>query len=328
MKLRIVLSALLLGFLAQAPLLSVLRAEEGTVDRILVFVNDEIITESDLQQALQPIAARIRATTDPALQEDKITEIRKRILEQMIDDRLLTSAARAMKVNDKGLEVKEEEVDDMLEDMRKKFPSEEAFDEVLREQRLSYKKLRDRFKDELLRSRAIDFKVRARVNVSPGEVSEYYNRNKDAFRGPAEARVKQILIRSGSIRSEEAAKELAQSIREKLIAGGDMAALAREYSEGSEKENGGDMGWVKQGQFLERLDRAIFKLGPGEVSEAVKTQLGFHLFKSEESRPAELLGFEDVRDKIQSLLLKKKSADLLKAWLEELRKDAYITRKD
>jgi len=297
-------------------------ATQQTVDRILVIVNDEIITESDLATVLQPVVTRLRASMGGRDLYEKVEEARIYYLRQLVDDRLIISAAKLM-----DIEIEESEVDEMMSDMRKKFPNQEAFEALLREQGLSVRRLRERFRDDILKRKAIDFKVRSRVAVSPGEIKKYYTDHEEEFRGSPELKIRQILIRTGVTRSEETAEATAEFIAKKLDEGADIAALAREYSEGVEAADGGDMGWIKQGQFMERIDDVLMGLEPGKHSGPIKTQLGFHIFKIEDKTNTEPIQFEDVRGKIANRLYGERTKELLTEWLDELRKDAYIEHK-
>ncbi len=312
---KIVYLALILGFVG----LSQVRASE-TLDRILVVVNDQIITESDLDRVLQPILSRMKATVDEDTFKRQSNEARSAFLKQLIDDRLIISEAHATDTT-----VDETEVDEMMDDMRSKFPSDDVFENVLQQQGLTRKKLRERFSDDIIKRRIIDFKVRARVAVSPGEIKDFYDEHKDEFLSPPEVRVRQILIRAGDTRSDEDAKEVASSLYDRLAAGEDMTALATQYSEGSENDVGGDMGWIKEGQYMQNLDKAIFALQLDEISAPIQTRLGYHIFRVEQQKERVVLSLSEIRNRIEGMLYKEKTAELLKSWLKELREDAYIS---
>ncbi len=299
----------------------------NTVDRILVVVNDEIITESDLTQALYPLITRLRATASGPDLDLKIQEVRRNVLRDMISDRLIISSARALDPRFK-IVAEPAEIDEMVTQMREKFPSEEVFDKVMLEQGMSHKKLRDRFRDDIMKRKMVDFKVKSRVTLSPGEIKAFYDAHPDDFRGVPEIHARQILVRAGTNRSEELAQSTVQSIVDQLAKGADFAALAREYSEGSEAAEGGDMGWVRQGRFMDRIDNALFKLEPGQTSEPVKTQLGFHLFRVEEKRTAPGQTFQEAIPRIENYLYKKKVADELQLWIKELKDAAFISYQD
>lgn len=315
MNKKIICLALMLGFMGMHQV----QASE-TLDRILVVVNDQIITESDLDRVLQPILSRMKATVDEATFKRQSNEARSAFLKQLVDDRLIISEAHAT-----DTEVDEAEVDEMMDDMRSKFPTDEVFESVLQQQGLTRKKLRERFGDDIIKRRIIDFKVRARVAVSPGEIKDFYDGHKNEFLSPPEVRVRQILTRAGDTRSDEEAEEVALSLYDRLAAGEDMAELATQYSEGSEKDAGGDMGWVKQGQYMQNLDKAIFGLKINEISTPIKTRLGYHVFRVEKQKERVVLSLSEIRNRIEGMLYKKKTSALLKSWLKELREDAYIS---
>ncbi len=302
-------------------------AAQNTLDRILVVVNDEIITDSDLNQALYPLITRLRATTSGADLDAKLIEIRKNVLKDMISDRLIISAARAVDPKFK-ITAEETEIDDMVEEMREKFPSEEVFDKVMKEQGMSRKKLRDRFREDIMKRKMVDFKVKSRVTLSPGEIKAFYDEHPDDFRGVPELRARLILVRAGTTRSEELARGTVQSIVDQLAQGADFAEMAKEYSEASDAASGGDMGWVQQGRFMDRIDKAIFKLEAGQTSDPIQTQLGLHLFRVEEKRQSAGISYQEAIPRIENYLYKKKVADELKSWLAELREKAFISFQD
>lgn len=325
--LRKAAAAALAAFVAfAAPAVPAAHAAD-TVDRILVVVNDEIITESDLTQALYPLVTRLRATASGPDLELKLQEVHQNVLRDMVSDRLIISAARALDPRFK-IAAEPAEIDEMVDQMREKFPSEEVFEKVMREQGLSHKKLRDRFRDDIMKRKMVDFKVKSRVSLSPGEIKAFYDSHSEDFKGIPEIRARQILIRAGTTRSEELAQSTMASVVEQLAKGAEFADLAREYSEGSEAAEGGDMGWVRQGRFMDRIDNALFKLDAGQTSEPVKTQLGLHLFRVEEKRLAPGQTFQEAIPRIENYLYKKKVADELKAWIKELKETAFISYQD
>lgn len=314
-------------FLSFFLILSVLGASpfllaQETLDRILVVVNDEIITEADLRIAIEPLAAQYRATLSGHELQVKIEEAREVYLEQLVNERLIRSAARREKIT-----VDEEEVEEMMEEVRSKFPTQEAFERVLREQGLSLKKLKERFRDRILNRRMVDLKVRSQITISPGDVLDYYDEHQAEFKGPEKAKVQQILIRVGDQRSDEEAAELAWSIVRELDRGGDMKTLAKLYSEAAEAEEGGDMGWVERGQLIDKIDRQIFSQPVGEHTQPIRSQLGYHIFRVEDRRESEARSFDQVRNRVQNILFRQKTKEKLEAWLGELRRNAYVAYK-
>ncbi len=289
------------------------------VERILAVVNDEIITEQDLQLMMAPVVSQYRTTYTGTEFEDKIKEARRDFLQKIIEDRLVLSEAKK-----KQVVIADAEVDEMMTDVRNKFPSREVFLKAIEDQGLTEKKLWNRFRDQLMTQRLVAYEVKSRVSVSPGEISQYYKNHSEEFSQGERIKLRQILVREGA-RSEEDAKAFADSLAAQLNEGKSFEELAKAYSEGSEAKEGGDMGWVEKGQLLGDIDRAVFSLNQGEHTEPIKSSLGFHLFQVVEKQTASLKPLTETREDIQDKLFKQKLKWRLDSWIESLKKSAYIS---
>ncbi len=289
------------------------------VERILAVVNDEIVTEQDLEFVMAPVVAQYRtAYTGQELQE-KIKEARAEFLNKVIEDKLILSEAKRRQVI-----LKDAEVDDMMAEVRNKFPSKEVFLKTLEEQGLTEKKLWNRFRDQLITQKLVAYEVKSRVSVSPGEVVDYYKAHPQTFLQGDRVRLQQILVRIGS-RSEEEAKTFAESIVMQLNEGKLFEELAKTYSEGSEAKEGGEMGWVEQGQLVGAIDEKIFAMSQGQITPPIQTSLGFHIFKVIERQASSEKPLDQVRDKIQEIIFKEKLGNRLQDWIKNLKKNAYIS---
>lgn len=117
------------------------------------------------------------------------------------------------------------------------------------------------------------------------------------FQQPLQVRIRHILIASKD-KGDEAARKQAQELLEQLRAGADFAALAKQYSaDPGSADKGGDLGFFAQGRMVPEFDFVAFKLEkPGELSELVKTQFGYHILQLQERKPAGQQPFEEVKD--------------------------------
>lgn len=289
------------------------------LERILAVVNDEIITERDLQVSMAPVVAQLRATYAGADLEEKVKRARQDFLAKIIDDKLILSEAKTKKVI-----VKDSEVDDMMADVRNKFPNRDIFLKAIEDQGLTERKLWERFRDQIMTQKLVGVEVRSRVSVSPGEVADYYKEHPDQFSQGDRVHLQQILIRT-TTRSDSEAKTFAQSLAAKIKNGESFEELAKTYSEGAEAKEGGDMGWIEKGQFLGDIDSKIFAAQTGQVTDPVKSTLGYHLFKVVEREEHTLRPIADVRSDIQDMIFKMKLRDRLESWIKDLKKNAYIS---
>ncbi len=289
------------------------------VERILAVVNDEVVTEQDLQIVMAPVLAQYRTMVAGAEYEDKVREARQEFLSKVIDDKLILSEAKRKQVI-----VKEEEVDGMMADVRNKFPSREAFLGTIGEQGLTEKKLWNRFRDQLITQKLISYEVKSKVSVSPGEVNDYYKAHEQEFKQGDRVHLQHILIRSSN-RSEEEAKALAEDLSVQLTAGKPFEELAKTYSEGAEASEGGDMGWVEKGQLMGEIDQQVFNLEAGKLTGPIQSSLGYHLFKVVERKEVSIKPLAEVRSEVQDALFKQKLRDRLESWMKLLKKNAYIS---
>lgn len=118
-------------------------------------------------------------------------------------------------------------------------------------------------------------------------------------------------------------KSLAEAIIKKLEAGGDFAALAKEYSKDGSAKSGGDLGWFSAQSMVQPFSEAVAKLEKGKFTTApVQTQFGWHVIKLEDTRAASLPPLEQVKDRIQQLVQRTKITDYLKTLRAESKIDA------
>ncbi len=116
----------------------------------------------------------------------------------------------------------------------------------------------------------------------------------------------------------------AKDLKAKIEAGADFAQLAKDNSKDGSAANGGDLGWFGVGMMVKPFEDAVVGMKVGQVSDPVQTQFGWHLIKLEETRPAKAPSIDDVRDELTKDLEK----DAVQAKIEELTKNAKITRSD
>lgn len=294
-------------------------ASAEVVERIVAVVNDEIITEQDLQITMAPVAAQYHTLYSGPELQDRLKDARRNFLQNVIEDKLILSEAKRRQVI-----VKDDEVDAMMADVRNKFPSREIFLKSLEEQGLTEKKLWNRFRDQLLTQKLVAFEVKSKVSVSPGDVSEYYKTHPEEFVEGDKVRLQQILIRVGN-RSGEEARAFAESLILQVKEGKPFEELARTYSEGAEAKDGGEMGWVEKGQLMGEIEEEIFVLEESQVTPPIKSSLGFHIFKVIEKKKFAVRPISEVRNKIVEVIFKEKLRVRLESWIQNLKKNAYIS---
>ncbi|MBL7155546.1 MAG: peptidylprolyl isomerase [Candidatus Omnitrophica bacterium] len=292
------------------------------VDKIIVIVNDEIVTRGELDRVLLPIYQQYKTQYSGEELAEKIDKARSNVLNRIIEDKLLLSEAKRRKI-----EIKDEEVEAKMDEIKKRFATEEEFKEALKEERMLLGELEKKYRDRIKVDKMVDKEIRRSISLSPSEVINYYRDHEEEFGEPEKIKLRAILIKVNGSRTREASLKLAKEILSRLQEGGDFASLAKRYSDGPYKESGGDMAWVKKGELMDKIDNLVFTLEENELSGILQTGMGFHIFKVEQKMSPRTMDFREAKDRIEHVLYQKKTEEKLRSWIDELKENAYIAFK-
>ena len=293
------IGVMVLAFAASATP-AALRAQDTTfavVDRIAAIVGDSVVPLSRVEEELN--VYRQQGNTVPQDPEGRQALMRE-VLDNLIDEQLMVQAA----LRDTTIVVSEQDVQVAVEramrEIRGQFASELEFRRQLEESNFGspeeYRRwLTDQQRRELLRNQLLQ-RVRERGDLTPlapneKELRAFYEQSKAQLqRRPATVSFRQIVIRvEADSAATAAARTFADSLVRELRNGADFALLARRHSQDAgSKEQGGDLGWRRRGDFVPQFEAAAFRLKPGQISDPVRTVFGFHVIRVERSQPAEV----------------------------------------
>jgi peptidyl-prolyl cis-trans isomerase D len=142
--------------------------------------------------------------------------------------------------------------------------------------------------------------LRNRATVPPQDVRRYYDQNIEQFSTPRPSESGHVLIKVGEGKDDAAAKKEADDILAQARAGKDFAELAKDYSQDeSNAKNGGDLGFFGRGAMVKEFEEVAFSLQPGQISEVVKTQFGYHVIRVTDKKVAETRPPERVKAQIE-----------------------------
>jgi peptidyl-prolyl cis-trans isomerase D len=177
----------------------------------------------------------------------------------------------------------------------------------------------------------VDFDaLRAKITIPAADVERAYNTNIEQYSTPEQVRASHVLLKTEG-KDDAAVKAKAEELLKKAKAGADFAELARTNSEdeGSAK-NGGDLDFFGRGRMVPEFDQVAFQLQPGQISDLVKTQYGYHIIKVTEKKAAATRSIDEVRQQLTDQLSYERAqtqADQIAAQLEkEIKKPADLER--
>ncbi len=309
-------------FIAVAACFSVCGQAFGFGNKILVVVNDEVVTQTDLDVALGPVVTELKKEYSGEELTAKIEETRNEFLNQMVEDKLILQEAKR-----RGVVVEEAEIDERLKDVEMRFPSTGDFNDEIEKIGLTVAILRIRYKEQLMMAKLVTHEIKDKVVVTPAEISEYYDKHSEELKTPESVQIKNIMIRFDEATTESLAKQKADDICRLIKEGRDFSDLAKQYSQGAKAAEGGDMGLIPKGQMREEFDKVIFTLKPGEVSLPLKTDTGYYIFKVEEKKDSCLQPLSEIRGDIESIIFKEKAEKKYEEWITKLKRDAFIQFK-
>lgn len=283
--------------------------KSSTIDETTVaVVNGEIISRDEFEKELQRNLHSVDAV-DPRTPE-QVEPMRKALLEELVERRLLLQAAA--KVN---IAVTPEEVDRGVMRISADYPAE-GFDEALAQSQLTQAELKRKTRALLIIEKLFEAQVYPRVAVTEEEIRQYYEENKSDFQLPEEVRAQQIVVKT---------LDEARKVQQQLRQGKKFPDLARKYSLSADAKVGGDLGFFARGQMPPAFDEVAFKLAVGQVSDVVATEYGFHLFKVLAKKPAQTKELAEARREVEQKILKLKRAEAQRAYVNRLRQEATIT---
>jgi peptidyl-prolyl cis-trans isomerase D len=153
--------------------------------------------------------------------------------------------------------------------------------------------------------------ARNRVTVTPTEVQNFYNTNLQQYQSPEQVRASHILLKTEG-KDEATVRKGAEDLLAQVKGGADFAQLATKHSEdeGSAK-NGGDLDYFGRGRMVPEFEQAAFGMQPGQVSDLVKTQYGFHIIKVVDKKPGSTRSLDEVRAQITDQLRSQKAQQVV-----------------
>ncbi|MGH9342463.1 MAG: peptidylprolyl isomerase [Terriglobia bacterium] len=149
--------------------------------------------------------------------------------------------------------------------------------------------------------------VKSTIEITDAQLQNYYAQHVTDYQVPDEVKVSHILLKTTgeTPQQEQQTLQVAQKVLAQVKAGGNFADLAKKYSQDTgSAQNGGELGWIKRGQTVKAFEDAAFSMKPGEISNLVKTEYGYHIIKVEDKQTAHLQPFAEVKASIQAALEK------------------------
>jgi peptidyl-prolyl cis-trans isomerase SurA len=316
----VILVSVLVGVLARP------AGAGEVVDRIVCVVNDDIILLSELEEAYAPLAAELESKYTGEDLEQERKRLRFRVLDSLIDERLLVQKGIEL-----GLVVDNDEVEEAIMQIRREngLEDDEAFRAALAAEGLDLETLHNRVRDQMIASRVRLREIRGKVSITDGDVLAYYEEHPEEFSRPERLRLQLLLL---ELPEDASALKRAQveARRDEVLAalarGEDFGELVARYSDGPAVENGGDIGFLTREEMAPEFADIAFSLDVGEVSAPFRTAYGINFIRVIEREEAGRTPFKEVKEQIRRKLEQEQLRLEAMRFADRLREEAYIRK--
>lgn len=285
-------------------------------------VEGDIITFEDLRREMGPLIPQIRETARNRNEfNQKMESLYFEVLQSLIDRVLIVAEFAKKEYNMPNSYVQNEYDRVLAED----FEGDRArFLNYLAEQGQNTLEFRRDLKEKIIVSAMRSEKRKSESQVSPQRIEAFYAENKIAFYQEEAVHLRIIMLRPLADESTDLMKQSIERVQAELAAGKSFEEVARKYSQDSRRSSGGDWGWLKRSDLKDELASVAFSMEPSTYSEPIAVGNQTFIVYVEELREEGILPLASVRDRIEDILAGQLQRQAQEAWLQRLRRDAYV----
>ena len=318
------------------------QAKSAIVEKIIVKVNGEILTQSELereqietlqQQQNAKIVDPKQISTDAGLSK-ALQEITPRLLVEAVDMLLIVQYGREL-----GVKFTEERFQQALANVKEVNKlDDKQFAQAIKDSNLTLDQLRQNFERTFIRQTVERQEIMKNMTLTEEEVRQYYKAHPEEFMKPPTVTLREILVtvptetvggqQTFNAAKDEEAKEKIITLRARAMKGEDFATLVTEASEAGTKANGGIVGPMLVEDLAPAVSAAVAKLKPGEITDPLRLGNGYRIFKLETRTLAEVEAFDKLRAKISDRIYDSRLGIETEKFLSKLRTQALIEWKD
>jgi peptidyl-prolyl cis-trans isomerase SurA len=302
-------------------------AAQQKIEQIAARVNGDIILKSEMDRELELRRIELMQTPgiDAARIDRELQEQSKTILRDLIDRTLLLQVAKEANLN------ADTDVEKTMEDLRveRKFATREELDKAIIKDYGDLDEFKNDIRTKFLTQQVIEHEVYGRMVVTSEEMRKYYDEHQQDFDRPAGIRISEITVLVDRRLPDQVAvqRKKVEDALEAVKKGQNFEEAAEKYSEVQTAEIGGDMGFFPKENLNEDIAKALEGVDKGQVTNIVEFNDAFTFFKVTDRHNGGVLSFELAQRQIQYQLLSKAAPDKVRAFLTELREQAFVEVK-
>ncbi len=300
-----------------------------TVEEIVARVNNEIITLTEYEKARQSAGddakQECQGRCTPEQLRTNIEERQKNTLRDLIDQSLLVQRGKDMGISVKADVIKQ------LDQIRKqnKLESLDALEKAVKSEGMSWEDFQGNIENHLLTQRVISSEVGSHVNINDNDVAKYYEEHKADYVRPEQVALREIQVSTQGKSPDELPplKKKAETALKRVQDGEDFGEIAKRFSDGSTKEEGGMLGVYKRGELSKELEDKVFVMKRNQLTDVLETKQGYLVLQVLEHYDEGQQPMEKVRNEIMDRLYSTRMEPAMREYLKTLREQSYVIIK-
>lgn len=296
-------------------------AAPAVIDGIRGVVSSQVITYSEVEDFARPAADQLARQygAQPDAFRQKLNEALNDSFQQLVERQLILHSFETG-----GYRLPETVIDEVMQErIRERFGDRVTFMKKLQEMGMTVEQFRKQVRDQYIESALRNQNGQRDVFVSPYKIENYYLAHQDEFRLGEEIKLRTIVLtRSGP--DDTNSLSLIREIQARVKDGTPFAEMASVYSQGSQRSQGGDWGWVGRAVLQQELADVAFSLPPNTISDVVVTPDAYYLLLVENKRAAHVRPLVDVAGDIEKNLRLQMQSRMQKQWVDSLKRKTFI----
>jgi len=282
------------------------------IDKIIAIVNADIITQVQLNKEITPFIKKIESSGySSEKQNEMLQDVRKKILDTLIDNSLTQQEARRYRIK-----VSDAEIDNAVEHVKKsRSLSQEDLEKALENEGMTLDEYRGVIEKQILQNKLVNYMVKSKVIITESEIKKQYEADAEKYAGKKKFHLRNILMDN-----ENKIKE----VKKKLDQNKDFITLAKQYSIAPNASDGGDLGLFDISGFSKEIKDSISPLTKGDYTPVILTAQGFQIFYIQDIVMDGGKPYAEVHDMIYESLYRDQVEKKFDTWLKSLKEKAHI----
>jgi peptidyl-prolyl cis-trans isomerase SurA len=299
-------------------------AQTGIVDRIVAVVNDDIITQHDVETTMRPYVEKTKEQgLSPEMQRQAIVRLSKDVLETLIENKLTDQEVKRYNIT-----VSEEEIDQQIAQIKRmNSVTDEGIRTMLTTRGMSMADYRKDIKGMLQRTKLVNREVTSRVVITKEEIKAYYEKNLAKYGGSRKYHLWNLFAKlprnAGPVERQEA-QALLQAALAEIKQGGSFEDMARSRGAGGGGLQGSDLGLFSAEELTSQLREVVKTMPAGTVSPIVESEFGYQVVFVQQIAETAGRPLAEVEPEIQETLYREIVDSKISAWITELRRRSHI----